>query len=85
MSPKIVKIGKRRKIGLSKSRKQFFNFNFFGGHFVTKTSFFLIQLKILDFVIPYMTYFKKKNFTSQKGRFSNFATQKPKKDRNATK
>jgi hypothetical protein len=32
-----------------------------------------------------MTYFKKKTFTSQKGCFSNFATQKPKKDRNSTK
>ncbi len=41
---------------------QFFNFNFFGGHFVTKTSWFIWnQHKILDFFIPYMTYFKKKN------------------------
>jgi hypothetical protein len=32
---------------LSKFRKQFFNFNFFWGHFVTKTSlFFLNQFKI---------------------------------------
>ncbi len=49
-------------MGLSKFRKQFFNFNFFGGHFVTKTSLlFLNPFKILDFLIPYMTYFKKKN------------------------
>ncbi len=34
-----------------------------------------------------MTYFKKKTFTSQKGNFPNFKTQKPKKkkNRNATK
>jgi hypothetical protein len=38
MPPKKVKIKKRKKMGLSKFRKQFFNFNFFGGHFVTKTS-----------------------------------------------
>jgi hypothetical protein len=38
MPPKKVKIKKRQKMGLSKFRKQFFNFNFFGGHFVTKTS-----------------------------------------------
>ncbi len=38
MPPKKVKIKKREKMGLSKFRKQFFNFNFFGGHFVTKTS-----------------------------------------------
>ncbi len=51
-------------MGLSKFRKQFFNFNFFGGHFVTKTSLlFLNQFKILDFLIPYMTYFKKKKIS----------------------
>jgi hypothetical protein len=38
MPPKIVKIKKRQKMELSKFRKQFFNFNFFGGHFVTKTN-----------------------------------------------
>jgi hypothetical protein len=31
MLPKIVKIKKRKKMGLSKFRIQFFNFNFFGG------------------------------------------------------
>jgi hypothetical protein len=31
MPPKKVKIKKQNKIGLSKIRKQFFNFNFFGG------------------------------------------------------
>jgi hypothetical protein len=38
MLPKIVKIKKRQKMGLCKFRKQFFNFNFFWGHFVIKTS-----------------------------------------------
>jgi hypothetical protein len=38
MPSKKVKIIKRKKMGLRKFRKQFFNFNFFGGHFVTKTS-----------------------------------------------
>jgi hypothetical protein len=32
-----------------------------------------------------LTYFKEKNFTSQKGNFSNFLTQEPKKDGNTTK
>jgi hypothetical protein len=38
MPPKKIKIKKRKKVVLSKIRKQFFNFNFFWGHFVTKTS-----------------------------------------------
>jgi hypothetical protein len=38
MPPKKVKIKKRKKMGLGKIRKQFFNYNFFGGLFVTKTS-----------------------------------------------
>ncbi len=41
MPPKKVKIKKLQKMGLSKFRKQFFNFNFFGGHFVTKKSLLL--------------------------------------------
>jgi hypothetical protein len=36
--PKKVKIKKRKKMGLSKFRKQFFSFKFLGGHFDTKTS-----------------------------------------------
>ncbi len=49
-------------MGLSKFRKQFFNFTFYGGHFVTKTSLpFWNQFKIQDFLIPYVTYFKEKN------------------------
>ncbi len=62
MPLKKVKIKKQTKMGLSKFRKQFFNFNFFGGPFVTKTSLlFWNQYKILDFFIPY-TYFKEKKF-----------------------
>jgi hypothetical protein len=38
MPPQKVIIKKRKKMGLGKIRKQFFNYNFFGGHFVTKTS-----------------------------------------------
>jgi hypothetical protein len=37
MPQKKVK-NKKQKMGLSKSRKQFYNFSFFGEHFVTKTS-----------------------------------------------
>jgi hypothetical protein len=40
MPPKKVIIKKRQKMGLSKFRKQFINFNFFWVHFVTKTSLF---------------------------------------------
>ncbi len=50
MPQKKVKIKKRTKMGLSKFRKQFFNFNFFWGHFVTKTSLlFEISLKFSIF------------------------------------
>ncbi len=52
MPPKKVKIKKRKKMGLSKFRKQFFNFNFFGGNFVTKTSLlFISPLRRADFKI----------------------------------
>jgi hypothetical protein len=51
-------------MGLSNIRKRFFNFSFLGGHFVTKTNLlFRNQHKILNFFIPYMTYFKKKKFS----------------------
>ncbi len=57
-----------------------FNYNFFGGHFVTKVSLhFWNQHKILDFLMPYMTYFKKKNFHLSEGpilKFSYTKTQK---------
>ncbi len=86
MPPKKVKIKKRKKMGLSKVRKQFFKFNFFGGHFVTKTSLLLWnQFKILDFFYTCMTYFKKTNFHLSAEPIINFLTQKSKKDRNTTK
>jgi hypothetical protein len=42
MPPKKVKIEKRKKMGLGKISKQFFNHNFFGGAFchLNKFSFF---------------------------------------------
>jgi hypothetical protein len=58
----------------------FFNFNFFWGHFVTKTSLlFWNQHEILDFMIPYMTYFKKKNFHLSEGPILKFINTKTKK------
>ncbi len=61
---KKLKLKKWKIMGLSKIRIPFFNLKFFKGHFVTRTSlFFWIQHKILDFLIPYMTYFKKKNIS----------------------
>jgi hypothetical protein len=48
-------------MGLGKINKQFFNFNYFEGHFVTRTSLLCEnQHTILTFLIPHMTYFKKK-------------------------
>ncbi len=44
-----------------------------------------ISIKFLIFLIPNMTYFKEKIFTSQKGHLSNFLTEEPKKDGNSTK
>ncbi len=63
MPPKKVKIKKLNSKFAKSHFFPFFNFNSFGGHFVTKVSLhFWNQHKILDFLIPYMTYFKKKNF-----------------------
>ncbi len=77
MPPKKVIIVKRKKMGLGKIRKQFFNYNFFGGHFVMKTSLlFWNQHKILD---PYMTYFKKKNFHLSEGPILKFSNTKNEK------
>jgi hypothetical protein len=57
-----------------------FNFNFFWRHFVTKVSLhFLNQHKILDFVIPYMTYFKKKEFHLSEGPILKFINTKAEK------
>jgi hypothetical protein len=68
-----------------KIRKRFFNCNFLGGHFFTKTNVLFgisITFYIFDTLYPIS---RKKNFTLQKGCFSHFSTQKPKKGRNATK
>jgi hypothetical protein len=58
----------------------FFNVNFFGGHFVTRVSLcFWNQHKILDFVIPNMTYFKEKYFHLSEGPILKFFDTKTKK------
>jgi hypothetical protein len=50
------------------------------GHFVTKVSLhFWYQHKILDFLIPYMTYFKKKNFHLSEGPILKFINTKAEK------
>ncbi len=67
-------------MGLSKIRKQFFNFNFFWGHSVTKTSLlFWNQHKILNFLIPYMIYFNKKKFHLSEGPILKFIYTKTEK------
>jgi hypothetical protein len=51
----------------------FFNFNIFEKHFVTKVYLcFRNQHIILDFLIPNMTYFKKKDFTCHNNHFQIF-------------
>ncbi len=58
----------------------FFNFNFFWEHFVTKVSLdFWNQHEILDFLIPYMTYFKIKNFHHSEGLILKFINTKAEK------
>ncbi len=62
---------------LKKTFLLFYNFNFFGEHFVTKVSLlFLNQHKILNCLITNMTYFKEKKFLLSLPKFD---TQKPKK------
>jgi hypothetical protein len=63
MTPKKVKIKKRQKMGLSKFRKQLLNFNFFGGHFVTKTSFFFKSVKNSGFFDTLYNLFQEKKFS----------------------
>ncbi len=60
---------KMKKMGLSKIRKQFFNLTFLGGILLLRQVFFLSSIQFLIFWYPFMTYFKKKKFTSQKGWF----------------
>jgi hypothetical protein len=58
--PKSPKL-KNKKMGLSKIRERFINFNFWGGIF-TKTSLRIwVQHKILDFLILCMTFLKIRN------------------------
>ncbi len=52
-----------KKWDLANLENSFLILFFLGGHFVTKTSLlFWNQFKIDDFMIPYMTYFKNKDF-----------------------
>jgi hypothetical protein len=51
-------------MGPRKIRILFLYFNLFWGHFATKTSLLFGNLyKILNFFIPFKTYFQKKMFT----------------------
>jgi hypothetical protein len=73
-------------MGLSKIRKQFFNFNFYGEHLSQRqVCFFEISIKFSIFFIPNMTYFKKKNFHLSEEQILKFFNTKTEKDRNTTK
>jgi hypothetical protein len=87
MPRKKVKIKKPQKLGLIKIWKQFFNSNFFEGIVsLRQVCFFLNQHKILNFLIPYMTYFKKKNVHLSEGPILKcIHTKTKKKNRNTTK
>jgi hypothetical protein len=80
MPPKKVIIKKLNSKFAKSHFFSFFNFNFFLEHFVTKVSLhFWNQHKILDFLIPYMTYFKKKNFHLSEGLILKFINTKAEK------
>ncbi len=80
MPPKKVKIKKLFSKFAKSHFFSFFNFNFFWGHFVTKVSLhFWNQHKIPDFLMPYMTYFKKKNFHLSEGPILKFVNTKAEK------
>ncbi len=81
MSPQKVKI-KKQFSNNAKSNFLFFNFNFFGGHFVTKVSLHFWNSR---FFIPSMTYFKEKYFHLSEVPFFTFFYTRAKKDRNALK
>ncbi len=69
MPPKKVKIKKTKKWGLANLENSFLILTFLGGILsLRQVCFFEISLKF-SILIPYMTYFKKKIFTSQKSRF----------------
>ncbi len=77
MPPKKVKIEKLFSKFAKSHFFYVFNFNFFWGHFVTKVSLhFWNQHKIFNFLIPYMTYFKKKNFHLSEGPILKFVNTK---------
>ncbi len=77
---KKLKLKNEKNWDLAKLVNSFFNYNFLGGHFVTKTSLlFWNQHKILDFLIPYMTYFKKKKFHLLEGPILKFINTKTEK------
>jgi hypothetical protein len=80
MPPKKVKIKKLNSKFAKSHFFPFFNFNFFWEHFVTKVSLhFRNQHKILDFLIPYVTYFKKKNVHLSEGPILKFINTKAEK------
>ncbi len=63
MPPKKLKLKKRQKLNLANLKNSFLILTFFGGILsLRQVCFFEISLKILNYLIPYMTYFKKKNF-----------------------
>ncbi len=85
MLPKKVKL-KTKKCDFAKLENSFFNFNFFKGILsLRQYCFFLNQHKISDFLIPYITYFKKTKFNLSEGPILKFINTKTKKDRNTTK
>jgi hypothetical protein len=71
MPPKKLKL-KNEKMGLNKIRKLFFNFNFLGEHFVTKTSLFV-------FKSAYDLFQEKKFYLSEGLLFKFFDTKTKKK------
>jgi hypothetical protein len=85
MPPQKVKI-KTQKMGLSKIRKQFFNFNFFGGHFVTKTSLLFKSVYNSQFVDTLYDLFQEKIFSPfRRADVKIYQYKNQKKDRNTIK
>ncbi len=79
-TPKKLKLKNDKKWDLAKFENRFFILTFFWGHLVTKVSLlFWNQHKILDFLKPYMTYFKKKNFHLSEGSLVKFCDTKTQK------
>jgi hypothetical protein len=79
-TPKKLKLKNKKKWYLAKFENRFFILTFFWGILSQRQVAFLIQHKILDFLIPYMTYFKKKNFHLSEGPLVKFCdTKTPKR------